>query len=259
MVEIKQSKHGPMYDLSGLGFRRAEVIVVTGAGSGIGRATALMAAKSGLAVAAWDMNPQGVAETVGEIAASGGKALAVTADVGSDAAVQAAWEQSAALGACRYLVNNAGPASSSTLPFDEALRIAVGSVERVTKSWLQRDASSAASLVSIASVAGNFFGGSNGTFYAAAKGGIAALMRQYAYVFKGKPRANAVAPGFTITPRTIPYLENPVLVESLKRIPVGRLGHPEDIASAVLFLLSPAADYINGVLLPVDGGWVVSG
>jgi NAD(P)-dependent dehydrogenase (short-subunit alcohol dehydrogenase family) len=259
MAEIKQAQHGPMYDFSGLGFKRGDVIVVTGAGSGIGRATALCAAKSGLAVAAWDMVPQGVSETVGEIEKAGGKALAITADVGNDAAVNAAWEQTARLGACRYLVNNAGPASSSKLPFDEALGIAVGSVNRVTTSWLQRHASEAVSLVSIASVAGNFFGGTNGTFYAAAKGGIAALMRQYAYLYKGKPRANSVAPGFTITPRTIPYLENPVLVESLKRIPAGRLGHPEDIASAVLFLLSPAADYINGVLLPVDGGWVVSG
>src|SRR5262245_54123413 len=189
MAEIKQSQHGPLYDLSGLGFKRGELIVVTGAGSGIGRATALMAAKSGLAVAAWDMNPQGIAETVDEIAKAGGKALAVTADVGSDAAVKSAWEQTAALGACRYLVNHAGPASSSTLPFDEALRIAVGSVERVTTSWLAKHASAAASLVSIASVAGNFFGGTNGTFYAAAKGGIAALMRQYAYLYKGKPRA----------------------------------------------------------------------
>jgi len=259
MAEIKQALHGPTYDFGALGFRRGEVVVITGAGSGIGKATAFTAAKSGLAVAAWDMNPQGVAETVAEISVSGGTALAVTADVGNDAAVEKAWEETAKLGPCRYLVNNAGPASVSTLPFEEALRIAVGGVERVTTSWLKRYAAEAASVVSMASVSGNFFGGSVGNFYAAAKGGIAALTRQYACVYKGRPRANAIAPGFTITPRTIPYLDNPVLAESVKRVPLGRLGHPEDIASATMFLLSPAASYINGVLLPVDGGWVVSG
>ena len=72
---------------------------------------------------------------------------------------------------------------------------------------------------------------------------------------KGKPRANAVAPGFTITPRTIPYLDFPGMVENIARIPMGRAGYPEEIASAILFLLSPAASYINGVLLPIDGAW----
>src|SRR5205085_6194630 len=118
----------------------------------------------------------------------------------------------------------------------------------------------AASVVSISSVAGNFQGGGKGIkpFYPAAKGGIAAYTRYLCVHYEGKPRANAVAPGFTLTPRTVPYLDHPGMKQSLERIPVGRLGYPEDIAGAVLFLLSPAAAYVNGVLLPVDGGWIHS-
>jgi NAD(P)-dependent dehydrogenase (short-subunit alcohol dehydrogenase family) len=258
MPEITQALHGPMYDFSQLGFARGDVVTVTGAGSGIGRATALTAAKSGLAVSAWDMNEQGVAETVAEIVKAGGRAVAVTADVSSDAAVNAAWDETAKLGPCRYLVNNAGPASNSTMPFEDGIRIAIGSVHRVTGSWLARHGDAALAVVSVASVAGNFIAAGNADFYPASKAAIAALTRQYAFRHKGRPRANAVAPGFTLTPRTIPYLDDPRRAETVKRIPSGRLGHPEDIASAIMFLLSPAADYVNGVVFPVDGGWIIT-
>ena len=70
----------------------------------------------------------------------------------------------------------------------------------------------------------------------------------------GRPRVNAVAPGITITPRVEPMLAMPAMQDLAARVPVGRLGFPEDMACAVLFLLSPAAAYINGVVLPVDGG-----
>ena len=250
--------HGPQYDLRGLGFAAKEVIVVTGAGSGIGRATALMAAKSGLAVAAWDMDLKAAEEAVAEISNSGGIALAVSANVGDDAAVARAWDATGVLGPCRYLVNNAGPGSSSDAPFNDNLTLAVGSVHRVTTSWLALHAGQAVSVVNISSVAGNFQGGGETTqaFYPAAKGAIAAYTRYLATRHRGKPRANAVAPGFTATPRTIPYLERPAIRESIARIPMGRPGLPEEIAVAVLFLLSPAASYINGVLMPVDGAWI---
>jgi len=256
--KLNQPLHGPLYDLRGLGFQAGEGIVVTGAGSGIGKATALMAAKSGLAVGVWDMDAAGAKQTAAEIEAAGGKAVAVAANVGEDAAVNRAWDESRGLGPCRYLVNNAGPGSTSTATFYDSLLLAVGSVHRVTTSWLERHGNDAASVVSISSVAGNFQGGSTNTqpFYPAAKSAIAGYTRNLATRFKGKPRSNAVAPGFTITPRTEPYLDHPGMMDSLARIPLGRAGYPEDIAAAVLFLLSPAAAYINGVLLPVDGGWI---
>lgn len=256
-TEIAQPLHGPLYDMSALGFGKGEVVVVTGAGSGIGKACALAAAKSGLAVALWDMDEAGARSVEAEIVSLGGTAKAVLVDVADDRAVEAAWVASSSLGACAYLINNAGPGSTSSAPFDENLLIAVGSVQRVTTTWLEKHRQNCRSVVNMASVAGNFQGGGHmAAFYPTSKGAIAAYTRHLAVKHGGAPRANAVAPGFTLTPRTMPYLEHANTRERVARIPAGRMGLPEDVAAAVLFLLSPAASYINGVLLPVDGGWV---
>lgn len=252
----KQQLHGPSYDMRALGFVSGETVVVTGAGSGIGKATALAAARSGLNVAVWDIVGDSAVETAREAKDLGVEALAVTVDVADAAAVADAWEGTLPLGACRYLVNNAGPPSLAEGAFADNLAIALGSVELVTSQWLARCGEEAASVVSLASIAGNFQGGGRAIapFYPAAKTGIVGYTRYLATRYGGRPRANAVAPGVTITPRTAPMLGNPATAEVVARIPQGRLGYPEDLASAILFLLSPAASYINGVLLPVDGG-----
>jgi NAD(P)-dependent dehydrogenase (short-subunit alcohol dehydrogenase family) len=254
---LDHKQHGPRYDMRSLGFTGGDVVVVTGAGSGIGKATALAAARSGLAVAVWDIRAETSQATMREVKGMGAKSVAVEVDVGDDAAVAQAWESTLALGPCRYLVNNAGPPSSSTAPFDDNLAIAVGSVHRVTTSWIERCPNVASALVNISSIAGNFQGGGQSiqAFYPAAKAAIVGYTRFAATRYRGAPRANAVAPGLVITPRTIPFLDLPVIAETAARIPMGRLGFAEEIAAAVLFLLSPAAAYINGVLLPVDGAW----
>jgi NAD(P)-dependent dehydrogenase (short-subunit alcohol dehydrogenase family) len=250
-----QARHGPIYDFSALGFTAGEVVVVTGAAGGIGRAVALTAARSGLTVAAWDLDGEGARQTVVAIETLGGKALAITADVGDPAAVEAAWRGTLQLGRCRYLVNNAGPRSGDSSPFLDNLAIAVGSVEMISRRWIEQVGDDAASLVNISSISGNGWG--SGTtvspFYAAAKAGIAGLTRWQATHYGGRPRANAVAPGMTITPRTEAMVGNPAFASVIDRIPQQRLGLPEEIASVVLFLLSRAASYVNGVLLPVDG------
>jgi NAD(P)-dependent dehydrogenase (short-subunit alcohol dehydrogenase family) len=248
--------HGPLYDMSGLGFAPGEMIVVTGSASGIGRATARAAALAGLLVAVWDMDGAGAAETVRAIEAQGGSAFAVSVDVEDSVQVSRAWQETLAQGQCRYLVNNAGPRSVSQGPFAENLLRAVGSMEQVAAHWLEHCGDVAASLVNISSIAGNFQGSGKtvSAFYPTAKAGIAGLTRHLATRYDGRPRVNAVAPGITITPRTEPMLDMRAMQDLVRRVPVGRLGYPEDIASAVLFLLSPAASYINGVVLPVDGG-----
>ena len=249
-------KHGPLYDMGALGFAPGEMVCVTGAASGIGKATAIGAAKAGLTVAVWDSDGPGAVATVDEIAAAGGKAIAVIVDVFDRQQVERAWRETLSLGPCHYLVNNAGPRSVSQGPFADRLLEAVGSMETVAKSWLSHCVGVAASLVNISSIAGNLQGSGKtvSAFYPAAKAAIAGLTRHMATRLGGMPRVNAVAPGITITPRIEPMLASPAMQDLAARVPVGRLGYPEDMAHAVLFLLSPAAAYINGVVLPVDGG-----
>ncbi|MBW8783737.1 MAG: SDR family oxidoreductase [Novosphingobium sp.] len=252
--------HGPVYDMRALGFAAGEVVVITGGGSGIGRATALAAARSGLAVAIWDVTGDAADETARQARALGVAALPLTLDVADGAAVITAWEASRALGHCRYLVNNAGPASGTSGEFASLLAHAAGSMERVTTGWLERCGEDAASVVCLASIAGNFQGGGTTLqpFYPAAKAAIAGYVRWLATRHGGRPRANAIAPGLALTPRTIPLLEHPLVAETMTRIPMGRAAFAEEVASAILFLLSPAASYINGALLPVDGGWSIA-
>lgn len=236
------------------GFSSGETVVVTGAGSGIGRATAVMAARAGLRVAAWDVSAETVAQTVAEIGAEGGIAVAAVADVSDRTAVEAALALS---GPARYLVNNAGPSSAVPLDFDRAMALTVGSVRLVTDSWLATSPPERSAVVNIASVAGNFVG-TDSAWYSAGKAAIAGYTRHLATRAAPRVRANAIAPGLIATPRMTGFTETDLGRDLIGRNPMGRAGRAEDIAAAVLFLLSPLADYVNGVLLPVDGGWMVT-
>jgi NAD(P)-dependent dehydrogenase (short-subunit alcohol dehydrogenase family) len=240
-----------------LGFTPGDAVIVTGAGSGIGRAAALNAAACGLAVAAWDINGDSAGATVRDIEQAGGKAVAVTADVTGDSQVAAALAASAQLGGVRYLVNNAGPASASVLGFDQALVAGAGSMRRVTTAWLDSGPAEGAALVNVASVAGNLVG-SLPDWYPAAKAAIMGYTRHLAAYRADVVRANAVAPGMTDTPRMAGFSDSDLGQRILSRIPLHRMATPDEIAWSILFLLSPLASYINGILLTVDGGWTVT-
>lgn len=227
------------------GFAAQDAVIVTGAASGIGRATALNAARLGLAVIAWDLDEAGVAATAETIRASGGRAAAVRADVTDQAQVEDA------------LARSTGPASASELEFDAALTMAVGSMRRVTMSWLERAAAPEPALVNVSSVAGNVIGTAP-DWYPAAKAAIMGYTRHLAAYRSDDVRANAVAPGMTDTPRLQGFAASDVGQRVLQRVPLHRLGTPEEISWAILFLLSPLASYVNGVLLTVDGGWTVT-
>src|SRR5690606_31253493 len=190
-----------------VGFAPGDVVLVTGAGSGIGRAVATRAAEMGLRVAAVDVNPRAVAETVRQIEQSGGRALAITADVGDAAAVEAAVTRARELGALRYVVNNAGPPSTADLDFAEALRVAVGSVRQVTETWLSGGVPPGAALVNVASVAGIHVGTAS-DWYCAAKAAIAGYTRHLAAYRSDQVRSNAVAPGMTDTPRLAGFAQS---------------------------------------------------
>ncbi|MGC4788057.1 SDR family NAD(P)-dependent oxidoreductase [Micromonospora sp. DT178] len=235
-------------------FPAGATVVVTGAGSGIGRATALLAARVGLRVAAWDLAGDAVAGTADEITAAGGSAVARVVDVADPVAVRGAF---AASGPATYLVNNAGPASSADLDFDRALALTVGSVRTVTDAWLASRPGDGAAVVNIASVAGNLVG-TDSAWYCAGKAAIAGYTRHLATRLAPAVRANTVAPGLIDTPRTAGFAASGLGRDLVARNPMGRAGRPEEVAGAVLFLLSPLAGYLNGVLLPVDGGWMVT-
>lgn len=245
-----------------LGFSPSDTVIVTGAGSGIGRATAINAAAAGLAVAAWDLNADGVAATVRDIEISGGKALAVTADVTDDSQVSAALAASARFGpdqsnTVRYLVNNAGPASATELGFDQAILAGVGSMRRVTTAWLDHGPADDAALVNVASVAGNLIA-SAPDWYPATKAATVGYTRHLASYRADVIRANAVAPGLTDTPRMAGFATSDLGQRILSRIPLHRMATADEISWAILFLLSPLASYVNGILLTVDGGWTIT-
>jgi NAD(P)-dependent dehydrogenase (short-subunit alcohol dehydrogenase family) len=239
------------------GFDPADVVIVTGAGSGIGRATATHAAELGLAVVAWDLNAEGVEATAASIRAAGGRALARTADVTDQDQVDAAFAASDEFGPARYLVNNAGPASQSELEFDAAVTMAVGSMRRVATTWLARGTPADPALVNVSSVAGTVVGTAP-DWYPAAKAAIMGWTRHLAAYRSDDVRANAVAPGMVDTPRLTGFTASDVGQRVLQRVPLHRLGTPDEIAWAILFLLSPLASYVNGALLTVDGGWTVT-
>lgn len=240
-----------------LGFDPGDSVIITGAGSGIGAATARHAAAVGLAVIAWDLDGDAVARTVAEIDDRGGTAVAITADVTDATAVAAALEQSSALGPVRYLVNNAGPGSGSELEFDQALSMCIGSMRTVTNAWLTGGVPAGAALVNLASIAGNVIGTAP-DWYSASKAGIAGYTRHLATYRHDVVRSNAVAPGLTDTPRMAAFKESELGHRILERIPSRRMAQPDEIAWAILFLLSPLASYVNGVVLVVDGGWTIT-
>jgi NAD(P)-dependent dehydrogenase (short-subunit alcohol dehydrogenase family) len=240
-----------------LGFTPKDVVIVTGAGSGIGRATAVNAAAVGLAVAAWDIDADGVAATVRDIQQARGEGVAVTADVTDDSQVAEALAISARLGDVRYLVNNAGPASAAELEFDHAVVAGIGSMRRVAAAWLDRGRQDEAALVNVASVAGNLIGTAP-DWYPSVKAGIMGYTRHLAAHRSDVVRANAVAPGMTDTPRLAGFASSDTGRQALARIPLRRMASPDEISWAILFLLSPLASYVNGILLTVDGGWTIT-
>lgn len=241
-----------------LGFTTGDAVLITGAGSGIGRATAVHAAELGLAVSLWDLNPTGLQETAERVRGSSSSVHTWVADVSDDAAVEAGFADAArALGTIRYLHNNAGPASSSDIPFDRALEICVGSVRRMTQAWSAAGPGDGAAMVATTSVAGNLVGTDN-AWYSASKAAIMGYVRHLAAHRATEFRSNGVAPGMTDTPRLAGFAGSETGQRVLTRIPLNRMATADDIAWATLFLLSPLAGYINGVFLPVDGGWTVT-
>ena len=238
-----------------------KVALVTGGGSGIGRATAVALAREGAAVMCADLNLDGARETVEAIEAAGGQAAARSLNVRDEDDVRDTLEATAAeLGALHILVNNAGIGGRNHT-WDDLIEVNLNGVYYGLKHGAPLiEAFGGGSIVSLSSILGliGIPGASDdGIGYTASKHGVVGLTRAYAlnYASRGV-RVNCVNPGFVETPLTAPLWDDPNRLESTTaRHPLGRLGQPEEIANAILFLVSEDASFITGVALPVDGGY----
>ena len=237
------------------------VAIITGAGRGIGAATACAFARHGGQVALLDRDGAGVAETAKAIGLAGGDALPFTVDITDAFAVERLMDRIVEdWGHLDVLVNNAAIVHEALLEdvtddqwtetLDTNLRAAMVCARAAIPHMLKRGNGR---ILSAASVVARK-GGRGQTCYAASKGGIVALTRTWARELGPKGiTANAVAPGLidTETMKGFPGEEMAVL---LSRLPAGRLGRAEEVASVYLFLASDLASFMNGAVVGVDGG-----
>ena len=239
--------------------------LVTGASRGIGRAVALKLASEGAKVALnFAGNEAAANEVRQEIEAAGGQAILVKADVANEAAVQEMVQKTAdAFGRIDILVNNAGITRDGLLArmkeedWDAVLSTNLKGVflttKAVAKLMMKQRAGRIVNMASVVGVTGNA-GQAN---YSAAKAGVIGFTKTIAKELASRGvTVNAVAPGFIDTDMTS-VLSDKAKEAALSGIPLGRMGTPEDIADAVLFLVSDQASYITGQVLHVDGGMVM--
>jgi 2-deoxy-D-gluconate 3-dehydrogenase len=237
--------------------------IITGANTGIGQAIAVALAAAGADVALAGRSRAD--ETAAQVAALGRRAIQIEADLGTTGPVQGVVDETVAgLGRLDILVNNAGIIRrADAVEFSEADWDAVIDTNLKSLFFLCQAAGrhmlgrGKGKIVNIASLL-SFQGGIRVPSYAAAKSGVAGLTRALANEWAGRGvNVNAVAPGYIATNNTAALQADETRNRQiLERIPAGRWGDPKDIAGAAVFLASPAADYVNGHVLAVDGGWL---
>jgi NAD(P)-dependent dehydrogenase (short-subunit alcohol dehydrogenase family) len=245
-----------------------KVALVTGASSGIGRATAIAFGREGARVVVASRRIEQSEETVAMIRAAGGEAEFVRTDVMRTADVEQMVARAVeSYGALHYAVNNAGIEGDAFVPiarlseeaWDRVIDTNLKGVFLCMKHELPHLVASKGAIVNMASVAG-LSGGRLGAAYYASKHGVVGLTKAAAmeYAHKGV-RVNAIAPGVIHTPMAERgFMHDPAIVATVTAMhPLGRIGTPEEVAAAVLWLCSPAASFVTGHTLPVDGGFVV--
>ncbi len=242
-----------------------KVAIITGSRRGIGKAIALALAKAGANVVVSDINLDDCNKVVEEIKAINGNALAVKADVSNPEDVSHMINLTTEkFGKVDILVNNAGIYMQKSLTdfteqeFDRVLDINLKGVFLCSKAAVpEMIKQGKGKIINIASIAGQV-GFANSSAYCASKGGIINMTRELALELgQYKINVNAIGPGVIETPMTKDLLEDKATKETLlANIPLNRIGKPEDIANAALFLASDNSDYITGITLFVDGGWL---
>jgi 3-oxoacyl-[acyl-carrier protein] reductase len=238
-----------------------KVALVTGGAQGIGKAVALLLARNGAEIVVSDINLEKAEETAKEVQALGRKALATKVDVAAlgdvEKMVEAILVQ---FGKVDILVNNAGIARDKLIlrmteeDWDAVLNINLKGTFNCTKAVVRHmSKQKSGKIVNIASVVGEMGNAGQGN-YAASKAGVIGFTKTIAREFAQRGiNVNAIAPGYIETPMT-DALPDKVKEELKRLIPMDRLGKPEDVAEAVLFLVSESANYITGQVLNVNGG-----
>jgi NAD(P)-dependent dehydrogenase (short-subunit alcohol dehydrogenase family) len=243
-----------------------KIAIVTGAGSGIGRAAAMRFAREGARVTVVDRSDEQVDEVVAAIQRAGGQALGAVADVTVDAEVGRVVEMTTeAAGRLDVLVNCAGVtafgtvADSPATELDQVLAINLRSIWTVSRACVSHLRRGGGAIVNMASITG-IVGAPGMAAYATSKGAIITLTRTLALeVAEAAIRVNCICPASIDTPMlqaSFERLDDPDVARArnIKRHPLGRLGTPEDVANLALFLASDEASFITGGTYVIDGG-----
>ncbi len=241
--------------------------LITGAGSGIGRAIARLFAAEGASVLVAELNEETGMAVVGEIEAAGGRASFLRTDTSREEdvkdAIAATIETHERLD---VLVNNAG-IGGAAYTWDQVIAVNLAGVYYGCLHGIEAmRGQSSGVIVNMASIAGlvgftvpslpEALSSASGTAYTAAKHGVVGLTKQFALVGAPEVRVNCICPGWIDTPLTQPLTQaQPLLDWALQGTPMGRMGQPEEIAKAALFLASDDSSFMTGAPLIVDGGW----
>lgn len=248
----------------------AQTLLVTGASSGIGRAVAASHARHGgnVVIGTFAGDPHDPAGTVAEVQRAGGQALVVEADARSSTQLNEACRVAAErFGGLDGVVANAGWLQLAPLPeltdqlWDSVIDVDLSGVMRTVRSACPYLRPGSA-VVCVSSIAGGTVGWAGHTPYTAAKAGVLGFVRSAALELAPKGiRVNAVLPGVIESPQSLDPRNSAGpegLARSVQRIPLGRVGKPDDVAEVVSFLLSDQARYITGQSITVDGGLTVA-
>ncbi|MDR5651207.1 SDR family NAD(P)-dependent oxidoreductase [Ruixingdingia sedimenti] len=240
------------------------VAVVTGGGGGIGRAICQTLAEAGARVAVLDLDAEGAAETVRLVKENGGEAMAVSADITSEASVTTARDAiEAAFGPAQILVNNAALVRNGALKdlsladWNAVITVNLTGFFVCSQVFGRRMMEQGGgSIVHVSSVAGVVPQPTSGA-YSVSKAGVMMLSKNIAMEWGPSGiRSNVVSPAMVMTPMSAVIYRDPAVKERReKSVPMRRIGQPQDIADAICFLASDRATYISGQEITCDGGW----